>query len=93
MKHLTVDEMIDFVSFETVDPKTLANASKVTTHIRGCSQCLRRVQAFQMVYDELKLQGEQSALPRLAQAILDDASAPRVMKLPQAAAGEIEIEI
>ena len=54
MKHVTAEEMIDFVSFDRIDPQTLANASAVTTHIRTCSACLRRVNAFQMIYDELK---------------------------------------
>lgn len=90
MKHITVDEMIDFVSFETVDPKTLENASKVTTHIRTCGECLRRVNAFQMIYDELKARGDLSVLPRLAQAVCDDAPAPRVMEILQAASREDE---
>lgn len=90
MKHVTVDEMIGFVSFETIDPKTLANASKVTSHIRICGECLRRINAFQMIYDELKEQGDLSALPQLARAIHDDAPAPRVMQILQAAAPEEE---
>lgn len=54
MKHLTVDEIVDFVTFERIDNKSLENAAKVNTHIRQCSECLRKVRAFQMVYDEFK---------------------------------------
>lgn len=85
MKHVTVDEMIDFVSFETVDPKALENASNVTAHIRCCGDCLRRINAFQMIYDELKVRGDLSALPRLAQAVRNDEPAPRVIELLQTA--------
>lgn len=54
MKHLTVDEIVDFVTFEKIDNKSLENAAKVNTHIRQCSGCLRKVRAFQMVYDEFE---------------------------------------
>lgn len=61
MKHLTVDEMIDFVSFDKVDAETLAKASYVNAHIRSCDQCLRKVRAFQTVYDELVRMGQKAA--------------------------------
>lgn len=83
MKHVTAEEMIGFVSFDRIDPKTMANASAVTTHIRTCSDCLRRVNAFQLIYDELKDRGDLSALPQLAQAVREDAPAPKVMELLQ----------
>ncbi len=57
MKHLTVDEMIDFVSFQTLDQKSLDNAARVTGHIRQCQACLRKVHAFQVMYDEMERMG------------------------------------
>ena len=53
MEHLTVDELTDFVSMSRIDSDTLALAARVNTHIRTCQMCLRRVRAYQMVYDEL----------------------------------------
>ena len=85
MKHVTAEEMIDFVSFDRIDPQTLANASAVT-----CSACLRRVNAFQMIYDELKDRGDLSALPQLAQAVRADAPAPQIIELLQTAVREDE---
>lgn len=52
MKHLTIDEILDFVSFETLDATSLQLATKVNSHIRTCEECFRKVQAFQMIYDE-----------------------------------------
>lgn len=52
MKHLTVDEMIDFVSLTQLDSSTLMLAATVNEHIRTCQQCLKRVQAFQLIHDE-----------------------------------------
>ena len=51
MKHLTVDEIIDFVSISTIETAALEKAAMVTTHIRDCGMCMRRVRAFQLVYD------------------------------------------
>ena len=66
MKHLTVDEIIDFVSFNTIHPGTLEKAAAVTTHIRGCSACMRRVRAFQLVYDACVARGKAGEFEPLA---------------------------
>lgn len=66
MKHLTVDEIIDHVSFERLDRQALENAAKVNTHISCCGRCLRKVRAFQIVYDELVRVGNKSAFRRTA---------------------------
>ena len=78
MKHLTVDEIIDHVSFTRIDQHTLENAARVTSHISTCGACLRKVRAFQTVYDELVRLGDQSAFRRTVmdqeqkEMILDD---------------------
>ncbi len=53
MKHLTVDEMIDFVSFNKLENESLVLASRVNAHIFACQDCRNKVEAFQTVYDEL----------------------------------------
>ena len=58
MKHLTVDEMIDFVSFNKLDSESLALASKVNAHIFECDICRKKVKAFQIVYDKLEKMGK-----------------------------------
>lgn len=85
--------MIDFVSFETIDLKTLKNASQVTAYIQTCGECLHPVNAFQMIYDGLKGRRNLSVLPQLARAVHDDAPAPGVMELLQTAAWEEEYGI
>lgn len=52
MKHLTVEDIIDFVSFNELTAETLDLASKVNGHIRSCEECLKKVDAFQTVFDE-----------------------------------------
>ena len=53
MKHLTVDEMIDFVSFDGLDSETLQFAAKVQSHLLACKACREKVAAYQEIYDEL----------------------------------------
>lgn len=53
MSHLTVEEIIEFVSFDKLSEDTIALSTKVNEHIRLCSNCLEKVSSFQMVYDEL----------------------------------------
>ena len=49
--------MIDFVTIEKMDAESLALASKVTTHMRECEACMRKVRAFGVIYNELKQLG------------------------------------
>ncbi len=72
MKHLTVDEMIDFVSFDKMDAESLAKASYVNSHIRSCEQCLRKVRAFQTVYDELVRMGNKVAFRDVARDMVKE---------------------
>lgn len=53
MTHLTVEEIIEFVSFDKLSEDTITLSTKVNEHIRSCSSCLEKVSSFQMVYDEL----------------------------------------
>ena len=58
MKHLTTDEILDFVTLESLDGKGLALSKKVNEHIRSCPSCRQKVTAFLEVSDELtKLKG------------------------------------
>ena len=54
MTHLTVDEIITFVSMEKLDTEGIELLKKVNEHIRECPECMRKVQAYQLVYDELE---------------------------------------
>lgn len=57
MKHLTIDEMIAFVSISELDTASLELASRVNTHIVKCDLCRSKVSAFQEVFDELNKAG------------------------------------
>lgn len=54
MKHLDVQEIIDFVSFGEINAETMQLAKRVNGHIRVCKECREKVQAYQMVYDEMQ---------------------------------------
>ena len=53
MTHLTVEEIIEFVSFERITQESLALSARVNEHIRTCKSCREKVTAFREVYDEL----------------------------------------
>lgn len=53
MTHLTVEEIIEFVSFDKLSEETVALSTKVNEHILSCPKCSKKVSSFQMVYDEL----------------------------------------
>ncbi len=55
MNHLTIDQIIDFVSMDVLNEQTLALAACVNGHIRKCPKCLQLVRAFQMIYDEFSM--------------------------------------
>ena len=60
MRHLTIDEIIDFVSMVQINDETLKLASTVNVHIGKCEKCLRKVRAFQLLYDEFVRIGKES---------------------------------
>ncbi len=60
MTHLTVDEIIEFVSFNALNKENLALAAKVNGHIRSCKSCFEKVSSFQTVYDKLRAGGNKA---------------------------------
>lgn len=52
MKHLTVDEILNFVSLTELNNESIELSAAVNGHIRKCKKCLKLVRAFQMIYDE-----------------------------------------
>lgn len=67
MKHITIDEILDFVSIERMDAKSLELASKITTHIRECDDCLQKVRAFQNVYEGIKTEDRRLSIKNCVQ--------------------------
>ncbi len=52
MDHLSVDEIIGFVTAEELTEQSVKLIDRVNSHICVCSKCLETVQAFQLIYDE-----------------------------------------
>ncbi len=52
MKHLTIEEIIEFVSADKLTEDVLKLSAAVNRHISKCAECHRIVKAYQMVYDE-----------------------------------------
>ena len=65
MNHLTTTEIIDFVSINNLDADSMKLASRVNGHIRKCDECLKLVESFQEVYDELQCMGRSSEFEQI----------------------------
>lgn len=66
MKHLTFDEIIDFISFEKLDADTMNLASAVNGHICECQECFELVKSLQLIYEELQELGKASDFVKCA---------------------------
>lgn len=53
MDHLTLDDVIEFVSLTEINEESMQRISAVNTHIAACDECRVLVRSFQTVYDEL----------------------------------------
>ena len=72
MTHLTVEEIIEFVSIDKLSEETIALSTKVNEHIRSCPTCLEKVSSFQMVYDELCRIGSVSDVKQSIYRLIDE---------------------
>lgn len=54
MEHLSIEEIIKYVTVNNVDKETLDLLSKVNGHIRSCSSCKEKVDSYESINDELK---------------------------------------
>lgn len=52
MNHLTIDDIINFVSLSEMNKEAIEISAAVNGHIRKCAKCLELVRAFQIIYDE-----------------------------------------
>ncbi len=62
MEHLNIDEIIQYVTATKVDRETLELMTKVNGHIRSCSVCKEKVNAYEMVNDEIKKDIDENCL-------------------------------
>ena len=51
MNHLSIDEIIEFVSLSKMTKENLEFAAKVNAHICRCEECLTLVNQYQALYD------------------------------------------
>lgn len=47
MEHLSISDVINYVTASKVDRETLDLMSKVNFHIRSCSACREKIEAFE----------------------------------------------
>ena len=52
MNHLTLDEIIDFVSLTEINEESMQLLGKVNAHIAQCRECRELVRSYQLIYDE-----------------------------------------
>lgn len=53
MNHLTLDEIIDFVSLTEINEESIQLMGKVNAHIAQCRECRELVRSYQLIYDEV----------------------------------------
>ncbi len=54
MEHLSIEEIIKYVTADKVDNETLNLLSKVNGHIRNCQLCREKVESYECINDEFK---------------------------------------
>lgn len=54
MEHLTIEEIIKYVTASRVDGETLKLLSKANGHIRNCTLCKEKIDSYETINDELK---------------------------------------
>ena len=52
MEHLSMEQIIEFVTAEELNEEFLRLASKVNGHIQQCAECFDAVDALQRLHDE-----------------------------------------
>lgn len=57
MRHLTVEEIIDFISVQGWSEASVTLINRVNGHICNCDACLKRVQAFDLIHEEFQRMG------------------------------------
>lgn len=62
MKHLSIEEIIDYVMVSKVNAETLDLLSRVNGHIRNCTECKEKVLAFETINDELRKRARENRL-------------------------------
>lgn len=53
-EHLTIDEILEFISFQKITPEAMTLVSRVNDHILECKDCFDKVSAFQLVQDKFE---------------------------------------
>lgn len=53
MNHLTLDDIIEFISLTDINEETMQLISAVNTHLAVCEECRALARSFQTVYDEM----------------------------------------
>ena len=84
MNHLTIDEIIEFVSSGKADVETLQLISTVNQHIRKCPKCLRLVRAFQMVHDEFVKIGDSREFENYLYNVIKKENTEKFLELKEA---------
>ena len=56
--HLTVEQIIEFVSINELNEENIKKMTDVNTHVYRCEECAEKVRAFQAIYDEFVRLGQ-----------------------------------
>lgn len=73
MNHLTVDEILDFISLSELNAEAIKLSATVNEHIRECEKCLKLVRSFQLIHEEfLRLNRNGDFKKNIDKSILGD---------------------
>lgn len=54
MEHLSIEEILNYVSATKINDETLELFSKVNGHIRNCPSCKKKINALELANEELE---------------------------------------
>lgn len=62
MEHLTIGEIVEFVTLKKLDENAIALAKKVNGHIRNCDNCLELLRGVRTLHEEITSMKENESL-------------------------------
>ena len=51
--HLTIEEILNFITMDSITPEGIQLAARVNCHIMQCEECRKKVEIYQIVNDKL----------------------------------------
>ncbi len=53
MKHLSIEEILNYINANSTDPETLAFIARVNEHVLSCGSCREKLEAYETIDSEM----------------------------------------